>query len=52
VSQMKFSFTSIILMLAAIAASSSTKSTRMGTSGFGRYLAPAGPWLIRITRNS
>ena len=42
----------IILMLAAVAASSSTKSTRIWTSDSGRHLAPAGAWLISITRNS
>jgi hypothetical protein len=52
VSQIKFSLTSIILMLAAVAASSSTKSTRIWTSDSGRHLAPAGAWLISITRNS
>jgi hypothetical protein len=39
---MKFSVASIILMLVAVVASSSTRSTRIGTSGFGRYLVPAG----------
>src|SRR5271166_557988 len=39
---MKFSFTSIILMLAASAASSSTRSTRIWNLRFGRLHTPAG----------
>src|SRR6266852_3766265 len=42
---MKFSFPSIILMLAAVVTSSSTRSTRIRTSGFGRQLVPAGPFV-------
>jgi hypothetical protein len=42
---MKFSLLSIILMLADVAVSSSTRRTRMGASGIGRQPLAAASWL-------